>query len=143
MDDLLKGWAAERRPVAKTVYEWSRVVRQLGEYLGHSDARRLTGEDMVGWKSSMVEAGLRPKTIQDAKLAPVRAILQWGVNNKHLASNPADGVSLDVRSKQGEKKRSFTDEEAKIILKAALGQKDPVRHWVPWLGAYNHPTVTR
>jgi hypothetical protein len=56
------------------------VVRQLEEYLGHSDARQLTGEDLVGWKSSMVEAGLRPKTIQDAKLAPMRAILQWGVS---------------------------------------------------------------
>jgi hypothetical protein len=134
---LVDGWSTERRPVAKTVYEWSRVVRQLEEYLGHSDARQLTGQDLVGWKSSMVEAGLRPKTIQDAKLAPMRAILQWGVNNKHLASNPADGISLDVRSKQGEKKRSFTDAEAKIVLKAALGEKDPVRRWVPWLGAYS------
>src|ERR1700733_11548314 len=62
---LVDGWSTERRPVAKTVYEWSRVVRQLEEYLGHSDARQLTGEDLVGWKSSMVEAGLRPKTIQD------------------------------------------------------------------------------
>jgi len=38
---LVDGWVAERRPVAKTVYEWSRVVRQLEEYLGHNDARRL------------------------------------------------------------------------------------------------------
>jgi integrase len=139
---LVDGWSTERRPVAKTIYEWSRVVRQLEEYLGHSDARRLTGEDLVGWKSSMVEAGLRPKTIQDAKLAPLRAILQWGVNNKHLASNPADGISLDVRSKQGEKKRSFTDGEAKIILKAALVEKNPVRRWVPWLGAYSGARVS-
>jgi integrase len=102
----------------------------------------LTGEDLVGWKSSMVAAGLRPKTIQDAKLAPVRAILQWGANNKHLASNPADGISLDVRSKQGEKKRSFTDDEAKIILKAALVAKNPVRRWVPWLGAYSGARVS-
>jgi len=35
---LVDGWATERRPVAKTVYEWSRVVRQLEKYLGHSDA---------------------------------------------------------------------------------------------------------
>jgi integrase len=139
---LVDGWSTERRPVAKTVYEWSRVVRQLEEYLGHSDARQLTGEDLVGWKSSMVEAGLRPKTIQDAKLAPMRAILQWGVNNKHLTSNPANGISLDVRSKQGEKKRSFTDEEAKIILKAASDEKDSVRRWVPWLGAYSGARVS-
>lgn len=110
LDDLVKGWAAERRPVAKTLYEWSRVVRQLETYLDHDDALRLTGETLIDWKRSMVEAGLRSKTIQDSKLAPVRAILQWGVQNKLLPSNPADGISLDVRSKQSEKKRSFTRE---------------------------------
>ena len=41
---LVDGWSTERRPVAKTVYEWSRVVRQLKEFLGHDDAKQLTGE---------------------------------------------------------------------------------------------------
>jgi site-specific recombinase XerC len=71
----------------------------------------------------MVDAGLRSKTIQDSKLAPVRAILQWGVQNKLLPSNPADGISLDVRSKQSEKKRSFTDEEAKVVLRGRVGRR--------------------
>jgi integrase len=90
----------------------------------------------------MVAAGLRAKTIQDAKLAPLRAILQWGVHNKHLTSNPAEGVSLDAKSKQSEKKRSFTDEEAKTILRAASAEKDPVRRWVPWIGAYSGARVS-
>jgi Domain of unknown function (DUF6538) len=72
--ELVDGWAAERRPVAKTIYEWSRVVRELEKHLGHSDAHRLTAEDLVEWKRSMVDAGLRSKTIQDSKLSPVRAI---------------------------------------------------------------------
>jgi hypothetical protein len=141
-DELVKGWAAERRPVAKTLYEWSRVVRQLEAYLGHREAHRLTADDLVEWKRSMVEASLRPKTIQDAKLAPLRAILQWGVQNKLIGSNPADGISLDVRSKQNEKKRSSTDEEAKIVLRAALIEDDPVRRWVPWIGAYSGVRVS-
>ncbi|MGJ5051143.1 DUF6538 domain-containing protein [Bradyrhizobium oligotrophicum] len=134
--DLLDGWSAERRPVAKTVYEWSRVIRELEKYLGHSDAHRLTPEDLVEWKRSMVSAGLRAKTIQGSKLSPVRAILQWGVQNKLIGSNAAEGISLDVKSKQGEKKRSFTDAEAKVVLRAALSERDPVKRWVPWIGAY-------
>jgi hypothetical protein len=135
--ELVDGWAAERRPVAKTQYERSRVVRQLEAYLGHNDAQRLTSENLIDWKRSMVEAGLRPEPIQDAKLAPLRAILQWGVQNKLIPLNRAGGISLDVRSKQGEKKRSFTDAEAKLILRAAQAEKDPVRRWVPWIGAQN------
>ncbi|MDA9478917.1 hypothetical protein XI03_31430 [Bradyrhizobium sp. CCBAU 65884] len=139
---VVDGWTAERRPAPKTVYEWSRVFKQLIAFLGHADARALTGDDLIRWKAAMVAEGLRPKTIQDAKLAPVRAILQWGVDNKLLAVNAADGVTIDARGKQGEKKRSFTEEEAKIILRAALKETDPVRRWVPWIGAYSGARVS-
>lgn len=141
-NDLVDGWAKERRPVEKTLYEWSRVVKQLVAFLKHDNARALTGDDMVRWKEAMLTEGLRPKTIQDAKLAPVRAILQWGVANKKLNSNVADGISLDTRSKQSEKKRSFTDEEAKIVLVAAMASADPVKRWVPWIGAYSGARVS-
>ena len=43
LTDLVKGWAAERRPAAKTLYDWSGVVRQFGDYLGHSGERRAHG----------------------------------------------------------------------------------------------------
>jgi integrase len=90
----------------------------------------------------MLEEGLRPKTIQDAKLAPIRAILRWGLENKKLKINAADGVTIDARSKQSEKKRSFTEDEAKIVLGAALRASDPVRRWVPWIGAYSGARVS-
>ncbi|WP_322518289.1 DUF6538 domain-containing protein [Rhodopseudomonas palustris] len=142
LPDIVQRWAAERRPAEKTLYEWSRVVRQLGDFLNQTDARRITEEDLIRWKSAMVADGLRPKTIQDAKLAPIRAILQWAVQNKLLKSNPAEGVTLDAKSKQGEKKRSFTDEEAKLVLKAAAAERDPVRRWVPWIGAYSGARIS-
>jgi integrase len=139
---LVEGWTAERRPAPKTIYEWQRVIKQLVLFLGHESASSLTADDLLRWKSSMVEAGLRPKTVRDAKVAPVRAILQWGVQNQLLAENVAEKVTIDVRAKQGEKKRSFTDEEGRIILRAALREKDPVRRWVPWIGAYSGARVS-
>jgi site-specific recombinase XerC len=134
--EIVDGWALERRPVAKTQYEWTRVIRELEKFLGHQDAHRLTPDDLVRWKQVMVAAGLRPKTIQAAKLSPVRAILQWGLQNRLVSSNPADGVSLDSRTKSSDKKRGFTDDEAKVVLRAALKATDAVRRWVPWIGAY-------
>ncbi|MGE0288554.1 MAG: DUF6538 domain-containing protein [Bradyrhizobium sp.] len=139
---LLDGWAAERRPVAKTVYEWTRVIRELEKHLGHTDAHRLTSEDLVEWKQSMVAAGLRSKTIQGAKLSPVRAVLQWGVRNKLIAANAAEGISLDVRAKHAEKKRGYSDDEARIVLRAALAEADPVKRWVPWIGAYTGARIS-
>lgn len=66
--DLLDGWAAERRPVAKTVYEWSRVIRELEKYLGHRDVHRLTPENLVEWKR--MKACLRSRsTVTEAILS--------------------------------------------------------------------------
>lgn len=141
-DDLVKGWASESRPAEKTDYEWKRVIGQLSKFLKHGDASRLTPEDVIAWKAAMVEEGLQPKTIRDAKLAPVRAILQWGVENKKLPSNPAQGVSIDVKAKPSLSRRSFNDKEAATILAAARGEKNPVKRWVPWLCAYSGARVS-
>lgn len=142
LQKLLDSWKAERRPVAKTVYEYTRVVRDLKEHLGHDDARRIASKDLVAWKASMVEAGLAPKTIRDAKLAPIRAILRWAADNELLSSNPAERVSIDVKIRAADSKRGFDDQEAKTILAAAGKDADPVRRWVPLLGAYSGARVS-
>ncbi|WP_187278805.1 tyrosine-type recombinase/integrase [Methylobacterium sp. WL12] len=141
-EDLSAGWAAEKRPAAKTLYEWSRVVRQFTAFLGRTDAASVTPDDLIAWKEAMIREGRRPKTIRDAKLAPVRAILQWAVDNRRLKENPAARVSMDVKSKVAESIRSFTDQEAAFVLKAALAEANPVLRWVPWLCAYSGARVS-
>lgn len=133
---LFEEWAAERQPAAKTHYEWRRVIEELVRFLGHKDAARITPSDLIGWKARLVEDGCRPKTIRDAKLAPVRAVLQWGVNNQRLTSNAAAGVTIELKSRAGEGRRSFTDAEAELVLTAAQQQSDPVLRSIPWLCAY-------
>jgi len=137
LESLLDGWAAEKRPTAKTIYSWKRVLDQLVEFVGHKDAARLTPDDLVRWKAALLEAGLRTKTIRDSKLAPLRAILQWGVDNRKLAANPASRIVVDVRAKISERIRGFTDTEATRILRHAAKEQDPVKRWLPLLCAYS------
>ncbi len=85
----------------------------------------------------MIEAGLHPKTILGAKLAPVRAILQWAVDNDRLPFNPATRVTIGLKTRAAESKRGFDDNEAAKILTAARAEADPVKRWVPLLGAYS------
>jgi integrase len=85
----------------------------------------------------MIDAGLHPKTILGAKLAPVRAILQWAVDNDRLPVNPATRVTIGLKTRAGESKRGFADNEATTILTAACAEADPVKRWVPLLGAYS------
>jgi hypothetical protein len=62
---------------------------------------RLAADNLIAWKAAMIEQGRRPKTIRDAKLAPVRAILQWAVDNRRLPGNPAARITIDIRVRAG------------------------------------------
>ena len=141
-EELIRGWAAEKRPVERTLYEWRRVLKDLTVFLGHDDARRLAATDLLAWKARLIELGRKPKTIRDGRLAPVRAVLQWAVDNGHLPSNVAQRIGIDARSKPGERIRSFTDDEAATILRGADKETDAVRHWVPWLCAYSGARIS-
>lgn len=136
-DDLVNGWAAERKPAEKTLYDWTRVMAQLGDFLGHRDAARITGENLVAWKDSLVASGLAAKTIRESRLAPIRAILRWGVDNRRLDENPAERITISIKQKPGQGKRGFKDAEAAQILKAAAAERDPVKRWVPLVCAYS------
>jgi integrase len=54
-----------------------------------------------------------------------------------IANNPAERVSIMIKSGAGLFKLDFSDEQAKIVLTAAQQQADPLRRWVPWLCAYS------
>jgi Phage integrase, N-terminal SAM-like domain len=135
--ELVEAWVAERHPAPKTAYEWRRAILQFRDFLGWDDALRVTPEHVRKWKADLVKSGRATKTIRDSKLAPLRAVLQWAVDEGRLPSNPAERVSIDVKSQPTGSKRSFTDEEAALVLTAAARESDPVRRWVPWLCAYS------
>ena len=141
-DELLSGWITEKQPRDKTQYAWRRVIDQFCKFVGHADASRVSADDLVRWKASLLEAGLRAKTIRDGKLAPIRAILQWAVDNRRLKQNPAERITIDIKGKLADKKRGYSEDEARKVLKAALKERDPLRHWVPWLCAYSGARVS-
>ena len=94
-------------------------------------------KDLVAWKGKMIDAGPHPKTILGAKLAAVRAILQWAVDNNRLPFNPAARITIGLKTRAGNSKRGFDDSEAARILAAARAETDPIKRWVPLLGAYS------
>lgn len=142
LESLLDGWAAEKSPAQKTLYTWTKTVEQLQAHLGHADAARITADEMIRWKEGLLKSGLRTKTIRDSKIAPVRAILQWGVDNRKIRENPAARVHVDVRAKLTERIRGYTDDEALLILEKAASETDPVLRWVPLLCAYSGARIS-
>ncbi|MBM0206435.1 hypothetical protein JNW90_28085 [Micromonospora sp. STR1s_5] len=141
MTDLVDAWAAERRPAAKTAYMWRNVADQLTDFLGRTDVSSFTPDDLVRWKAALVDGGLKAKTIKDGKLAPIRALLQWAVDNRLLNENVAERVTINAKLKPSETRRGYTEPEARRLLLAAQEEAQPVRRWIPWLCAYSGARV--
>ena len=140
--DLIAGWAKEKKPQPRTVYEWTKAFELFEKFVGHDDAARVSTGEIIRWKDAMVASGLHTRTIQNTRLSPVRAVFQWALQNERLSTNPAAQITIQTKQVASERKRSFTDDEAKTILAAAVAQKDPVRRWVPWLGAYTGARIS-
>ena len=137
----------------KTAEDFRQKIKDLKSFLGHDDAKRVTGENIVDWCEHLRhEKGLSAKTVGDKYLAAAKAVFNAGTGKKKLTDNPTVGVKVSVPNRQKLRPAGFTDAEAKAILTATL--KDPetlgrmLEHnklairWVPWICAYSGARVT-
>lgn len=138
-DSLLRSWAQDRglsvdaRPVQRAVYDRQRTLARLAEFLGHSDASKVTKADAVRWKESMHGDGLQIPTIRN-DFSEMSAIWKHAIREGRLpeGSNPFAGVAPPKPKAKRQTRRPFTGEEAAEILGAARSQRGFLR-WLPWV----------
>jgi integrase len=140
--DLLEGWAKEAKPAQSTLDLWRTYVESFTRFMGREEASSFQRPDIVRWKLHLIELGNSPKTINDGKLAALKAIFRWGVDNELLNANPASGISIRRGKKAGERMLGFEKGEAAIILAAAARAANPVHRWVPLLCAQSGARVS-
>jgi integrase len=139
---LFNGWAKESRPAQATLDLWRGYVKSFISYTGSDDALAVQRSDVVKWKQHLLELGNSPKTINDSKLAALRAILRWAVDNELIPTNPATGVSVRRGKKASEQMLGFERDEAATILRAASRETSTVYRWVPLLCAQSGARVS-
>jgi integrase len=139
---LLDGWAKESKPALATLDLWRSHVTSFIRYAGRDDALSIQRPDIVRWKQHLIELGNSTKTINDSKLAALKAIFRWAVDNELLPTNPATGISVRRSKKPGEKMLGFDRAEAATILRAAALTSSPVYRWVPLLCAQSGARVS-
>jgi hypothetical protein len=67
---VIQGWLVEKKPNEKTEYTWRRVMTELSEFVGHDDIRRVSADDLVGWKADLLAKGGRPRQFATANSLP-------------------------------------------------------------------------
>lgn len=149
LDDWWKEASATGRKIA-TYKAYGISIRAFVAFIKHDDAHRVTGLDVIRFKDHRLASGRSAKAVKDTDIVALKSVFGWGVDNKKLASNPADGVKIRVGRKQRLRDPGFTDDEAITILKAATAYKPaPMERpkmtaairWLPWLMAYSGARV--
>lgn len=146
---VFAAYASEAKLAPATIKRWTGVLTTMEDAVGTDDLARITRDDLIAWKSELLASGRDPRTVRDAYIAAVKAVMNWAVANARLPANSAAGVVVAVPDKPTTRDREFTDAEAATILRATLGPPDPrlshhnacARRWVPWLCAYGGARV--
>lgn len=146
---LFDDYAATGALQAHTVRKWRSAVQSFVEHLGHDDAQAVTRADVSAWLQSLVSKGLSVKTVRGTYRAAVARVFSSAVGFGRLKVDPAArAMVIGPKAKQVHR-RSISDEEARTILKAAVGPHREnlserhalARRWVPWICAYTGARV--
>jgi integrase len=144
---LADGWRAEAERLGRspsTTQGYDKTLRKFVAFIGHDDAGRVTAVDVLRFKDHRLLVEKRdPKTVQAADLVALKAVFGWGVENRRIAANPAEGIR--VKQPKKARRQGYTEVEATRLLKAALAYERlpnetaktaAAKRWIPLLMAF-------
>jgi integrase len=134
VEALVTAWAAETGTTGKALYDRVRTGKLLTDHVGHTDATRITADDVVAWKEARLAVGRSPKTVGN-DIGELRPIWTWGKANRKLIfdANPFAGLAPKTRKFARRVRGPFTEGEATRILQAARRETEASLRWLPWV----------
>lgn len=130
---LFDSWKAVAVVKPRTAAETDYAVANLAEFLGHEDAMNITRDDMARWRDAMKAEG-RSNNTWNNRLSLVRQIMEYGVKERTIATNPADGLRL--RKNKPRSPLPYSNDDAARILIAARLETRPSLRWCHWIMAF-------
>lgn len=158
LDDLFAAYSRELEAQGRgseAVRRWKPVFVDLKKHLRHSDASKITSQNLHDWRDDLV-GRLAPRTIANVYFAAVKAVMRWGVDTGRLPSNPASNLRFRIARTQLSREKGFNEVEALSVLTAAARYEPQstsnaatteslsmtaAKRWVPWLCAYTGARV--
>jgi hypothetical protein len=61
---LFDGYVRERQPSPATIKRWHPIINQLVKHLRHDEPRRITTDDIIGWKESLARHGVSGRRLR-------------------------------------------------------------------------------
>lgn len=128
-----------------TVKKYRDAANEFSKFRQSDDATSVTASEGKQWIEAMQDGGSLGNRTVKSKLQNVRTILNWGRKSdpsNFVDGNPLKDVQLPDYNSIPSYLRSFTVEEAKLVLKAARKESFPMFRWIPWMCAYSGMRVS-
>jgi integrase len=143
--DLFEAFVKATKPADTTVQRWRAVFLEMQRKFADVGANGITEDAARSWVRGLVSEERSALTVREVWLSSSRRVFSWGVEHKHVHTNPFTTIKVDVpkKAQTRETGKAFTPEEAQTILKASLACENPktpwerAKRWVPWLCAYS------
>jgi hypothetical protein len=105
--DIIDLWAAKRSIRPETKRSATIHIRRLTDFLGHTDMARVTKDDMVRYKQSLLKSGgVKKRTIAN-RLGMVTTLFNFAVATGKIGNNPTKGVGLKPKADTPAEPRSL------------------------------------
>jgi integrase len=148
-DHLWALFLAAKKLSASTRKKWEPYFEALCLRIKSRDMSRVTEKHLLDWRDALLASIPSPITVRDGYIAAAKSFFGWAKKMKFLPTNPSAEVAVEISKKHKVKMRGFNDDEAAVILSAALapmsalmsGENAASRKWVPWLCAYTGARV--
>lgn len=142
-EDVVDGWAAERKPKQKGIDAHRSVARWVYERVGRKPVAQLTRQDVLTFKSKLLEEGQTLANIKQ-KLSRLRTLLQWAADNGHAANNVAHGITIKDTQAAKNKRKPFDLAALNTIFSSpvyAKGERPAqgrgeAAYWIPLLALF-------
>lgn len=142
--ELFEVFVKALKPADNTVQRWRAVFLEMQRHFTDVGADGITEDAARAWVRTLVTEERSASTVREVWLSSSRRVFGWGAEHKHVRKNPFAEIKVDVpRKSRSRETKAFTEDEARVILRAALAIKNPktpldrAKRWVPWLCAYS------
>jgi integrase len=141
---------------AGTIKRWRPKFAQFEEFIAPKAWHQATKQDVIGWLDELLKPTkfpdrepIKPITVRDVHFASLRALYGF-LEQRDWGKNPFAGVRVRMpKYEEQTRDKDLTEDEAKIILRAALKppnarmapEYQAAFKWVPWILAYTGARV--
>jgi integrase len=139
---LFEAWVTAAKPKPATVDRW-RVIFKALDAAFPDGANAVTADQARTWAKGLTTKKRSARTVATNWVNAPRRVFAWGLEERLVTVNPFVGIKISVpRKAETRESKAFTNMEARLILKAALGVSNiktdahAAQRWAPWLMAY-------